>query len=145
MLQAARAERRSGLACWAHNPKVRGTKPCSTTLHPHGLETPRRSSLQSHNVIGGAPNDIGMAAQLHSDTSLKLNRNVALRGPGNIMLRPIRGHSALLLETCEFDISFRLHSDMSSPGGMLSNNIPTTCGRLSKTRRGVHWILNPAS
>ena len=37
----------SGWACWAHNPKVRGTKPCSTTLHPHGLEPPRRSSRQS--------------------------------------------------------------------------------------------------
>ena len=138
-------EWRSGLACWAHNPKVRGTNPCSTSLHPHGLEPPRRSSLQSHNVIGGAPNDIGMAAQLHSDTSLKLNRNVALRAPGNIMLRPVRSHSVSLLETCEFYISSRLHSAMSSPGGILSNNMTTTCGRLSKTRRGVHWSLNPAS
>jgi hypothetical protein len=62
--------------------------------------------------------------------------------PGSIMLRPTRGHSVFLIETCEFDISFRLHSDMSNPGGILSNNIPTTCGRLSKTRRGVCWILS---
>ena len=72
----------------------------------------------------------------------KFNRNVALRAPGSIMLRPIRGPSIVLVETWEFGISFRLRSDMSSPGGMLSNNVPTTCGRLSKTRRGVHWILS---
>jgi hypothetical protein len=72
----------------------------------------------------------------------KLNRNVALRAPGSLMLRPFRGHSVFLFEKCDFYISFTLHSDMSSPGGILSNNIPTTCGRLSKKRRGVHWILS---
>jgi hypothetical protein len=65
----------------------------------------------------------------------KLNRNVALRAPGGIMLKPIRGHSVFLSETCEFDISFRLHSDMSNPGGILSNNKPKTSHTSIKPRK----------
>jgi hypothetical protein len=65
----------------------------------------------------------------------KLNRNVALRAPGAIMLKPIRGDSLFLFETCDFDISFRLHSDMSSPGRMLSNNVATTSHTSIKPRK----------